>query len=308
VDEVDGAWGPIDPQVSAVLFRSVEGKVLGGLTHYACHPAILAGANMQLSGDFVGFAMDQLEREFSCPAMLFLHGAAGNVNHIDYNHPERGRDAHEVHRCADSLAGSVREIAGELTAASCLGESGSKLPTLQRSLSIVNDDLLIPIRDIPEEKMAAAKELLAKYDGHDLSMPDGVPPELNARRTLKLAEAKRTGKYPGRFGTMRDGKMLLPLQVIRIGDITLGTVPGEIFVEFGLEFRRRLQEISKEQPFLALMVGLANGLVNYIPTAEAFAQGGYEPGLGPNYLPDDAGKQIMNRLVQMATEYAGTPR
>jgi hypothetical protein len=294
---VDRPWGPIDPQVSAVLFRTSSGQVVGGFVHYSCHPAILAGANMQLSGDFVGFAMDQLERDFSSPAMLFLHGAAGNVNHIDYKHPERGRDAAEVHRCADSLAASARQISQHLVERS----------TTAPMLAIVNDELLIPIREIPEERVAAAKQILANYDGHDLSMPDGVPPELNARRTLKLAEAKRTGKYPGRFGTMRDGRLLLPLQLIRIGDVVIGTVPGEIFVEFGLEFRRRLAE-KLPHTQLVLMAGLTNGLVNYIPTPEAFAQGGYEPGLGPNYLPDDAGEQIVDRLVKMATDYAASPR
>ena len=287
VEEVECELGPIDPQVSAIVFRSEKDGVLGGMVHYACHPAILAGANLQMSGDFVGFAMEKLEQDLSAPAMLFLHGAAGNVNHIDYRHPERGRDAGEVHRCADSLVTSVRETLNN----GATDKEMQGAPELR--LHIENAEMLIPIREISDERISAAKELLASYDGHDLSMPDGVPPELNARRTLKLVEAATRGTYPGRFATMRESKVVLPLQVIEIGDVVLATVPSEIFVEFGLRFK------SEARRPLALLIGLANGVTNYIPTPEAFPQGGYEPGLGPSYLPENAGNEIIDALLQL---------
>ncbi|MGI8904987.1 MAG: neutral/alkaline non-lysosomal ceramidase N-terminal domain-containing protein [Candidatus Sumerlaeaceae bacterium] len=298
VEEVEGPLGPIDPRVSAVVFRADDGEMLGGFVHYPCHPAILAGANLQMSGDFAGFAMAQLEQGFGCQAMLFLHGAAGNVNHIDYQHPERGRDAQEVHRCAASLAASVLEIVERINHRDTETQRQTQRSCL---LSVTNHELSLPIREIPEDQIAAAKELLAAYDGHDLSMPDGVPPELNARRTLKLVEANTTGRYPGKFGTMREGKIVLPLQVIRIGDVMLGTVPAEIFVEFGLSFAERIERQQRSATQLALLVGLANGLSNYIPTPQAFEQGGYEPGLGPSYLPKNAGNEIVDTLIEMAT-------
>jgi hypothetical protein len=48
-------------------------------------------------------------------------------------------------------------------------------------------------------------------------------------------------------------------------------LPGEFFVEFGLQ-------IKKASPArITLVVGLANGSIGYVPTPEAFDQGGYEP-------------------------------
>lgn len=290
-DQVDRPLGPVDPKVSLVMFRQPGGAALGGFLHFACHPAILAGANLEMSGDWPGLAMSQLEQELACPAMLYLHGASGNVNHIDYRHPERGRDANEVHRCADSIAGTAKQIIASLP----------QLGNHDTHLQIENTELLQPLREITPQQIASAKQILASYDGRDLSMPDGIPPELNARRTLKLDEAKETGSYSGRFGTLRDGKLVLPLQLIRIGDVVIGTVPGEIFVEYGFQFRDKIQ--ARPHTNLALLVSLANGVVNYIPTPEAFEQGGYEPGLGPSYMRPNAGNEIVDTLVQMATSH-----
>ena len=59
--------------------------------------------------------------------------------------------------------------------------------------------------------------------------------------------------------------------MLRIGDVAVVGLPGEFFVEFGLELKRRS---PAAQTFIA---GLANGSLGYVPTAAAFAQGGYEP-------------------------------
>lgn len=48
-------------------------------------------------------------------------------------------------------------------------------------------------------------------------------------------------------------------------------LPGEVFTKIGLDIKR-------ESPFdLTMTVGCANGLLGYIPTSEAFDEGGYEP-------------------------------
>ncbi len=59
------------------------------------------------------------------------------------------------------------------------------------------------------------------------------------------------------------------LQVIRIGDVVLVTHPGEAFCEYGLAFRKMTSHA-------VLPVAYANGNIGYIPTAEAYKEGGYE--------------------------------
>ena len=60
------------------------------------------------------------------------------------------------------------------------------------------------------------------------------------------------------------------MQVFRVGDAYLAALPGEHFVEYGLEIKRRA-------PGRAFVIANANGeLQGYIVTPEAAAAGGYE--------------------------------
>ena len=61
------------------------------------------------------------------------------------------------------------------------------------------------------------------------------------------------------------------VQVITIGpDIAFVSLPGEIFVELGLE-------IKKRSPFrYTHLIELANGAIGYIPNRSAYAEGNYE--------------------------------
>lgn len=282
--EVERELGPIDPQISVLTFWNEGADVLGAIVHFACHPAIFAGANTMISGDFCGVAMGKLEGEISTggssPAFLFLNGASGNINHIDYRTGQRPAGLDEVNRCGESLFASVHDA---LASAEVIANP---------ELAVTSAELTFPLREISEETFRRAHDLLAHFDGRDISLADGVPPEINARRILRFEEAKKTGKFPGRFTRLENGKIHMLLQTVRIGDITLSAVPSEIFVEFGLRLRREAGTAR------ALLVGLANGLNGYIPTEAAFVEGGYEPTLGPNFLPPDTGTRIVDTLLQ----------
>ena len=60
----------------------------------------------------------------------------------------------------------------------------------------------------------------------------------------------------------------LDLQVISIGNVVLANLPGEVFCEYGLA----LKKMTKSH---VIPVAFANGNIGYIPTAEAFIEGGF---------------------------------
>jgi len=62
----------------------------------------------------------------------------------------------------------------------------------------------------------------------------------------------------------------VPLQILRIGPVCIGTMPTEVFCEIGLEFRKR----SPVQP--AFLVSLSHDYLGYLPTPRHFTFGGYE--------------------------------
>ena len=83
------------------------------------------------------------------------------------------------------------------------------------------------------------------------------------------------------FSATVDGRPVvrLPLRFVRINDAIIWTAPVEMFCEIAIAVR-------EQSPFPhTLYFGYTNGWFGYLPTARAFAEGGYEPRTSP-FLPD----------------------
>ena len=97
------------------------------------------------------------------------------------------------------------------------------------------------------------------------------------------------------------------VQAIFLGDHALVAIPAEFFVELGLRVKARCH------PMRALVYGLSNGMVGYVPTREAFAGGGYETTfLNTSKLAPEAGDLLVEAAVRLvaagAAEGAGGER
>ena len=90
---------------------------------------------------------------------------------------------------------------------------------------------------------------------------------------------------------------VLPLQIIRVGDVGIYVMPGEIYVNFGLAIKKRSRFKYN------FVVENSNAFGGYIPTPEAFANGSdlYEKSLcfGSRHVPE-AGDMMVERLLEMA--------
>jgi len=83
----------------------------------------------------------------------------------------------------------------------------------------------------------------------------------------------------------------LEIQVLGINDIRLIGIPGELFVELGLEIKKK----SLYQK--TLIIGCANGSNLYFPTRNAYKEGGYETRVC--YYKTGVGELIRDTVVQM---------
>jgi hypothetical protein len=80
-----------------------------------------------------------------------------------------------------------------------------------------------------------------------------------AERALAEARAGRTWQV-----------VPFEVQALRLGAVGIAAAPAELFVEIGLEIKRR-------SPFAAtLALGYANGCIGYVPVPAAYPDGGYE--------------------------------
>ena len=82
------------------------------------------------------------------------------------------------------------------------------------------------------------------------------------------------------------------IQVLKIGDIYILGLPGEVLVEIGLEIKGRAGIEN------LLVVSLANDAVGYVCTRQAYKEGGYEPVSGTD-LAKGAGEIIIDRALEL---------
>ena len=147
-------------------------------------------------------------------------------------------------------------------------------------------------RTIEPELIAWAKDVEARAP----RVPGGdIPVGASGRPTQEFV---RPLSYAGRVQMLAQNTQpaLVPLQVVRIGDVLIGTSPCETFAEIGLEFKRRSPLRQ------AFMVSLAHGYIGYLPTPRHFELGGYETWPGTNSLEPQASVKMLDALMEMAAE------
>ncbi len=86
------------------------------------------------------------------------------------------------------------------------------------------------------------------------------------------------------------------VQALHLDDWTLVSIPAEYFCALGLQLKVRCR------PRHALVVGYANGMVGYVPTAEAMARGGYETTFaGSSRMAPECGQLLADAAVDLVS-------
>jgi neutral ceramidase len=247
VDTIDRPLGPVDGEISFLLAGEDRDHPRFVAANLALHAAVLAGDNWLINADWPGFYYRAAKSIYGAnTTAMFLQGAEGNVNHIDAFDPTQGRGFKEAQRIGDAAALATA------SAGPCAGPLSGPVRCSAQSL-------LLPPRRLTPEQVRQAEAIVAQCAGQagPKGQVDGIPDLLFAQDQLELS--RRAEPLPAQ------------VQVLRIGEAAWVALPGEFFVEFGLEIKRR------SPARVTFVVGLANGSVGYVPTEEAFAQGGYEP-------------------------------
>jgi len=255
---------PVDPMVGVVSVRARDGTWACVLVNYACHPVVLGSDNVCISADYPGYALRAIEAVAGPGTMaMFTNGAQGDVNTghsadlSGIGAPIPGRTFARAERLGHRLAGEVVKV----LAGPAIGLSGPVRAAVR--------GLGLPFRAVRAPDDAAAALAAASREVDRLVAAGAAPADVTAARVRRFHAEVDLGV------TRRQAALAAPgvtaeLQALRIGDLALVGVPGEFFVELGLEVKAR-------SPFPhTLVVGLANGSVGYLPTREACELGGYE--------------------------------
>jgi len=153
--------------------------------------------------------------------------------------------------------------------------------------------LRIPLRDIGEGEREWARAMLDGGCGQPLAgRVFGIGP---ANVEIERAYAREIMLLLGERAVEPTAEA--EIQAIKIGPGVFVGVPGELFASLGL----RIKGSSKSK--YTFIVELANGCVGYIPTPEAFREGGYEVRTArSSKLVPEAGEMIANEAIRLLNE------
>lgn len=278
--------GVIDPQVNVIYAETighnpVEIMAADGSRHAAKtdKKPLLTYVNFAMHLDTTGgtlisadypVTLARLLADYKGPEMLtiFANGACGNINHLNVNWVAKQSSPEAAKRLGTILAADVLKA----------------YPDLQNvedvTLRVRNELVQLPLAKHTDEELSQAREIVARQDAN-VSLLD----QAKAYRILDVAA--------------QQGKpMDVDVQVFALGrDIAWVALPGEIFVELGLNIKAASQFQQTN------IVELANGRSQYIPHRSAFSEGQYEV-ISSRYA-EGTGELLVTTAIRMLAELHG---
>ena len=216
-----------NPELPILMFEK-DGKPCGALLCLALHQCTVREAVNGYSGDYAAVLSRRLKERYGQDFVsLFLLGTCGDVNHNDPN-PKNPLMPHtEIGaRLADFFEAS-------LTASAPLGAGG---------VSMLTEGVTVPRRSAAyEDNAERIRELAAS--------------------TSNLMRLRNLITY---ISVPEPTESHLLVQAIRIGDVLIACLPGEIYTVFG-------RHIKENSPFPhTIVVENCNSACGYIPSPEVF--------------------------------------
>lgn len=270
--DVIGPSGPVDPGLSVLSVQAKDGRPLAVLANYSQHYFGAEAVSADYYGQFSKYIATILKQpgEGNGPFVCAMsQGTSGDLMWMDYGMPQKSITRE---RYAQAVAVYAEKALSNVT-------YHDQVP-----LRMVEKTLKLNYRTPSEERLAWARPIAEKIEK---DLPKSLP-EVYAREALILHERKNTE---------------IKLQAIRIGDLTISTLPNEVYALTGLKLKGRSPSPAH------FNIELANGAEGYIPTPEQHTLGGYTTWPARTAgLEVEAEPKIVETLVQALEEATGKER
>lgn len=239
--------GPTDPEVPVISVQSLDGTPIALLANYSLHYVGGTGDG-EVSADYYGMFADRMDeligKHMDHPPFVAImsNGTSGDINNVDYSGGQ--------YRPSEPY-GQMKVVANTVAA-----EVYKVIQSIQYKdwvdLEAKQKEITVGVRKPSGEELERAKKIMSEAEGPIMKTRE----EIYARETVLIND----------FPTEKQ----LIIQALRIGDMAIAAIPAEVFVEIGLE-------IKKKSPFEpTFSISLANGYNGYLPTPEHHQLGGYE--------------------------------
>jgi hypothetical protein len=277
------AAGPVDPAVPIIALREPSGRPIAVYAAYSLHYAgdVPAG---HLSADYFGYFAEELKRLLGRPeddppfVAMMANATSGDVglNQAKYPKSAYGRAPLVGRALARRVETAVAGLqwSGEVRLAARFRE-------LELAWRSIEPELLTWARQVESQAPRLSSGIVPIY-AKWATTPDWVSRLSYAGRVQALAAKQEPAR--------------VPLQVLKIGDICIGTSPCETYAEIGLEFKQR-------SPFRkSFMVELTHAMLGYLPPPHQFQHGEYSTWPGTNVLEREASVKMLDALIEMARD------
>lgn len=242
--DIDYPLGDADNTVRFVRFTR-EGKKDIALVNFQTHPDVIGGN--KFSADWPGFVRTFTEKELGVHC-IFVNGCQGDVNHINVfgeklPKEHSARYGHSMH-----MGQAVTDVVTKLW--------DNTAPLKEGRVSCQIKYAHISSNTAGVERI---EEMTKFYN-------DYVAGKITKESTMaSIGEARRIATMP-RTMLVQD----VPVTVVAFGDVAILGYAGEPFTEYAVELRDAFPRLH------VMSACLANGAQGYLPSAAAFAEGGYE--------------------------------
>ena len=273
--------GDADNTVRLVKFVR-EGKKDIALVNFQTHPDVVGGN--KFSADWPGFVRTYTENALDGVHCIVVNGCQGDVNHLDFlNGTSIGKDSELRYLHAQYMGKTVSNVAVSLW--------DKVAPLDVNDVSCQIKYSYIKSNTGGSEDIAEMTTLFNDYIDGKIKKPNMA----DAGKWRRIASMTRTMLVQA-----------IPVTVLSFGKVVILGYAGEPFTEYAVNPRNAFPEL------IVLTACLANGAQGYFPSAEAYAEGGYESASSeftPEIAPtlQSVAKELLQNVVDgKAKDYVNT--
>lgn len=271
-NKIIGPVAETDPELAYLAIKDLDDNWIGLLANYSLHYAADWPVDT-ITGDYFAVFANHLQAKLGADQSfvgIMTQGTAGDVNIWDFMHPDRFPKEHfaKSKLIGTDLAKKVFDSIGQLNW------------EFEPKIEVVSTEISLGVRKPNTEELNLA---IASFTGHEfqnLNLNKEMVQRIYDREQILLNEYEDNSSQ---F-----------LQILKIGSLLIGALPGEFFSETGL----KLKGLQNKYRFFSIC--LANSYGGYVPPAHEIEKGGYETWRArSSFLEENAEEKIREKMKEL---------